>query len=277
MATTLFSIITISTMGVTMPTRNTMNDIFLLTLISGVFVAAASGLVGSFLIVRKMSLLSDALSHVALPGIALGIIFKFAPIWGGLASLFVGIVLIWLIENKTKLATESVTGVLFVTALAIGALLIPQQDLLEAFFGNVLKITLNQIIFQTVIAILIIGLILKYLKPLTLFSIAPDLGTSIKISPLKMQFLLLLAIALTIAIGIGFVGVLLISALSIIPAATARNLANGFNSFIYISIVLSVFSLTSGLLVGDIYNANPGIATVLISAALFGLSLLKKK
>lgn len=254
-----------------------MNDIFPLTLISGIFVAAASGLVGSFLIVRRMSLMSDALSHVALPGIALGIIFKFAPIWGGLAALFIGIVLIWLIENKTKLATESVTGVLFVTALAVGALLIPEHDLLEAFFGSVEKITPNQIVFQTVIAILIIGLILKYLKPLTLFSIAPDLGTSIKISPLKMQFLLLLAIALTIAIGIGFVGVLLISALSIIPAATARNLANGFNSFIYTSIVLSIFSLTAGLLVGNIYNANPGITTVLISAGLFGLSLLKKK
>ncbi len=254
-----------------------MSDIFIYALISGIFVAAASGLTGSFLILRKMSLLSDALSHVALPGIALGIVLKFAPIWGGLASLFVGVILIWLIEAKTKLATESVTGVLFVTALAVGALLIPEQDLLEAFFGSVEKITLNQILFQTILAIAIVGFILKYLKSLTLFSIAPDLGISIKISPVKMQLLLLILIALTIAIGISFVGVLLISALSIIPAATARNLASGFNSFIYVSIALSVFSLTGGLLIGYIHNVNPGIATVLISATLFGLSLLKKK
>ena len=268
-----FSIITISTNIITM----TMNDIFFYTLISGIFVAAASGLVGSFLIVRKMSLMSDALSHVALPGIALGIIFKFAPIWGGLAALFVGILLIWLIENKTKLATESVTGVLFVTALAIGALIIPQQDLLEAFFGSVEKITFNQLVFQTVIAIAIIGLVMRYLKPLTLFSIAPELGTSVKISSLAMQLLILILIALTISIGISFVGVLLISALSIIPAATARNLAKRFNSFILISIILSVVSLSGGLLVGRFYGMNPGIATVFLSAALFGLSLFKRR
>jgi ABC-type Mn2+/Zn2+ transport system permease subunit len=254
-----------------------MNDLFFITLISGIFVAAASGLTGSFLILRRMSLLSDALSHVALPGIALGIIFKFAPIWGGLAALFIGVVLIWLIENKTKLATESVTGVLFVTALAAGALLIPEQDLLEAFFGSVEKINFNQIIFQTVAAAAIIGLILKYLKPLTLFSIAPELGVSIKISPLKMELILLILIALTIAIGIGFVGVLLISALSIVPAATARNLASGFNSFIYLSIILSVLSLSTGLISDYLWGINPGIATVLTSATFFGLSLFKRK
>jgi len=254
-----------------------MNDLFFITLISGIFVAAASGLTGSFLILRRMSLLSDALSHVALPGIALGIIFKFAPIWGGLAALFIGVFLIWLIENKTKLATESVTGVFFVTALAIGALIIPQQDLLEAFFGSVEKITFNQIIFQTAVAIAIIGLVLKYLKPLALFSIAPDLGTSVKISPAKMQLIILILIALTISIGISFVGVLLISALSIIPAATARNLAKSFNSFVYLSVILSVLSLSGGLSVSYVYGANAGIATVLISASLFGLSLFEKK
>lgn len=254
-----------------------MNDIFILTLISGVFVAAASGLTGSFLILRRMSLMSDALSHVALPGIALGIVFKFAPIWGGLTALFIGVLLIWLIENKTKLATESVTGVLFVTALALGALIIPEHDLLETFFGSVEKITLNQIILQSVIAVVVIGLILKYLKPLMLFSVAPDLGISVKISPIKMQLILLILIALTISIGISFVGVLLISALSIIPAATARNLSNSFNSFIYSSIIISVISLTGGLLIGYFYSMNPGIATVLTSAVLFGLSLLKRK
>ena len=254
-----------------------MNDIFIFTLISGIFVAAASGLTGSFLILRRMSLMSDALSHVALPGIALGVIFKFSPIWGGLAALFVGVLLIWLIETKTKLATESVTGVMFVTALAVGALLIPEEGLLEAFFGSVEKITLNQLIFQTVLAAVIIAVVLKFMKKLTLFSIAPDLGVSIKISPMKMQLLLLILIALTISIGIGFVGVLLISALSIIPAAAARNLVNGFNSFIWVSVILSAIALSGGLLIHYFYGTNPGIATVLVSAGFFALSLFKRR
>ncbi len=248
-------------------------DIFTLTLISGGFVAAASGLVGSFLILRRMALMSDALSHVALPGIALGVILHFAPIWGGLVFLFIGVALIWLVENKTKLATESVTGVLFVTALAVGALLIPEQDLLEAFFGSVTKLTALQIGLQTVVALGIIVFILAYLKRLTLFAIAPDLSASLKVSSLKMQFILLALIALTISIGIGFVGVLLMSAIVIIPPAAARNIAKSFNGFLITSIVIAVLSLTAGLVVGEAYGLNPGVMTVLVSAGLFVISL----
>ncbi|PIP30070.1 hypothetical protein COU12_02260 [Candidatus Jorgensenbacteria bacterium CG10_big_fil_rev_8_21_14_0_10_54_38] len=254
-----------------------MTEPFLIILGSGMLVAAASGLVGSFLILRRMSLLSDALSHVALPGIALGVVLRFTPLWGGLAALFIGVILIWLIETKTKLATESVTGVLFVTALAAGALLIPEHELLEAFFGSVEKITLQQIAFQTLIAIAIISVALKFLKPLTLFSVAPDLSISVKVSPVKMQLLLLVLIALTISVGISFVGVLLISALSIIPAATARNLAWNYRSFLAFSVALAIVSLAGGLLVAQRYAVTPGIATVLIAASFFAVSLFWKK
>ena len=248
-------------------------DIFILTLISGIFVAAASGLVGSFLILRRMALLSDALSHVALPGIALGILFHVVPIWGGLIFLFLGVTLIWIVENKTKLATESVTGVMFVTALAIGTLIIPEQDLLEAFFGNVAKLTILQIGLQTFVALAIITFILIYLKRLTLFSIAPDLSASLKVSSLKMQLVLLILIDLTITIGISFVGVLLMSALIIIPAAAARNIAKSFNGFLAVSVAMAILALVSGLLIGEIYNLNPGVMTVMASASLFVVSL----
>lgn len=252
-----------------------MTEIFIL--ISGVIVAAASGLIGSFLVLRKMTLLSDALSHIALPGIALGIILHFQPLLGGLLFLIVGAVLIWAIENKTKLAVESITGVLFVAALAIGALLIPEHELLETFFGSVENLTLNQIVAQSFLAVLIIFLTLRYLKPLVLTSIAPDLSVASKISQPKMELLLLFLIALTITIGISFVGVLLMSALSIIPAVTARNLSNNFKGFVAFSVILAVVSLVGGLLAANSYAISPGIATVLISSVFFILSLFKRR
>ena len=254
-----------------------MAENFLPILGSGILVAAASGLIGSFLVLRKMTLLSDALSHVALPGIALGIILNFQPIVGGLIFLFIAIFTIWGIENKTKLAIESITGVLFVTALAIGALLIPEQEILETFFGDVKNISSFQIILQTIISIFIILITLKYLKSLVISSVAPDLASADKISPAKMQLLLLSLIALTITIGISFVGILLMSALSIIPAVTARNLSKNFKTFMVLSVLLSAGSLTIGLFTAQIYKINPGIATVLVSAFLFILSLLKQK
>lgn len=251
-------------------------SLFPYILVSGALVAVASGLVGSFLILRRMALMSDALSHVALPGIALGVLFHFSPIWGGIAFLFFGVLLIWLIEHKTRLATESVTGVLFVTALAVGALLIPEQDLLEAFFGSVQSISAGQAIALGVVALAIIFFVLKYLKRLTLFAIAPELSVSVKTSTVATELILLSLIALTIALGISFVGVLLISALAIIPAATARNLANTFTGFVFLSGALAVVALVAGLFIGNGYGVNPGIATVLVSAVLFGFSLFKR-
>jgi zinc transport system permease protein len=254
-----------------------MHDQLTYTIFSGIFVAAASGLVGSFLVLRKMTLLSDALSHIALPGIALGLLLNFDPLLGGLAFLLFGVVLIWNIEIKTKLAIESITGVLFVTALAFGALITPQTDILEAFFGNVEKITLNHAIIQTIISLIVIGVTLKYLKPLILTSIAPELGAAEKISETKMQLVLLTLIAFTIAIGISFVGVLLMSALSIIPAVTARNLSRNFKQFMTMSVVFAVVSLVSGVIIAFFTHTSPGIMTVFVSAFLFTISLVTRR
>jgi ABC-type Mn2+/Zn2+ transport system permease subunit len=255
-----------------------MSDYFIYTLVSGAFVAIASGLIGSFLVLKKMTLMSDALSHVALPGIALGIIFNFEPIFGGLVFLFLSILLIWGIENKTKLATESITGVLFVTALAVGSILINETELLEAFFGSVETISLSQLIIQTVIAIVVTVVTIKNLKPLILVSIAPDLSYSEKISRVRTELLLLALIALTISIGIGFVGVLLMSALSIIPAVTARNLSHNLKSYMWWSIITAVLSLIGGIIISHTTQTmSAGIATVLISAFFFLVSLFNIK
>lgn len=258
-------------------TKMLFNFTFALTLLSGLFVAAASGLVGSFLVLRRMTLMADSLSHVALPGIALGITLHFTPIWGGLLTLFLGVFLIWIVETKTKLATESVTGVIFVTALAIGALLIPEGDILEAFFGSIKDVTLIQLFLQTAVALGIIAFILRYLKQLALFSIAPDLSASITVSPVKMRLILLVLIALTVTIGISFAGVLLMSAILIIPAAASRNWASTFTQFILLSVILAIFALTFGLVSSQLTKLNPGLTTTLVSASLFAFSLLLKR
>ncbi len=249
-----------------------MDTLQLFTFISGILVAAASGAVGSILVVRKMTLLSDALSHVALPGIALGILLNFNPLVGGIAVLFFGVLLIWYVEMKTKLAIESVTGVLFVTALSIGSLLIPQQDILEAFFGSVRNISINDAVLQACIALAIVAITLRYLKPLALSSIAPDLSVASRVSQPLMELFLLILIAFTISVGVSFVGVLLMSALLIVPAVTAKNIARSFKGFVGLSMILAIFSLTTGLILGNVYGINPGLATVLVSACCFFVS-----
>ena len=103
-----------------------------LQLVSAVFVGLASGYLGSFMVLKRMALVGDALSHVALPGVALGLLFNFNPILGAFITLFAGIIGIWLIENKTELPAESIVGLFFTFALAVGLLITPDEELLEA-------------------------------------------------------------------------------------------------------------------------------------------------
>src|SRR5690348_16135218 len=101
--------------------------------VSGVVVstsmALAAGLLGSFVLLRRMTLAADALSHVALPGIGVAIILRLHPLVGAIAALGTAAVLIWALERRTRLATETVTGVVFATALAAGALLSSGEEL----------------------------------------------------------------------------------------------------------------------------------------------------
>jgi ABC-type Mn2+/Zn2+ transport system permease subunit len=246
----------------------------MLILFSAVFVAVASGIVSSILVMRRMTLVSDALSHVALPGIALGVIFHFQPILGGMLFLFLGILIISGLEAKTKLVTESVVGVVFTVALAIGSLLVGESDLLEAFFGDISKITNFQIFLQTAVAILVIFLVLKYLKNIILLAIAPDLLYSIGVSGAQTEFILLMILALIMTISIGFVGVLLMSSLLIIPGVAARQLASSFKSQIILSVVIALISLIGGIIVSVMTNVAPGPIVTLISGSIFILTLV---
>ena len=100
-----------------------------------VAMATAAGLVGSFAVMRRMTLASDALSHVALPGIALALLLHANPVLGGVAALLIGALVIWGLEHRTRMPTEVIVGVLFSAALAVGSLLTSGEELLEALFG----------------------------------------------------------------------------------------------------------------------------------------------
>src|SRR3989344_4429676 len=114
-----------------------MSSLFLLQLAISGIIGIGAGYVGSFMILRRMALVGDALSHVALPGIALALIFHFNPFVGAFTALFIAVVGIWILERKTSLPSETLVGIFFTTALALGILLTPEPELLEALFGNI--------------------------------------------------------------------------------------------------------------------------------------------
>ena len=247
------------------------------TLIVGSLIGIAGGVLGSFALLRRMALVGDALSHVALPGLALGILFHFNPFIGATALLLFGTTLIWVIEHQTKLPVDTLVGVMFVVALAIGILLTPETELLEALFGNIKTVSLHNFWFASLLSIAMSAALLLLSKKLTLALISPELAKSVNLRPHLLEFIFLSIFALVVAIGIKLMGVLLLGALIIIPAAIARNISSSMRMYVGLSALLGVVGAVVGILLSSLFGFAPGPAFVLFLGTLFFISIFFKK
>jgi len=246
------------------------------TLVLAVAMAAAAGLVGCFAVMRRMALASDAISHVALPGIGLALALRLHPLVGGIAALVVGTVLIWALENKTRLPVETITGVVFSTALAVGAMLTTGENLIEALLGSSGALSLPEAVFGLSAAAAVVTFIVRARHRLVIALISADMASTIGIDVAGLDLLYLLAFAVTVALGLRYLGVLLMGSLIIIPAATARQVANSLSAMLAIAVAVAVVSTVLGIVAAEGFHRESGPLIILIAATLFFLGLLKR-
>ncbi len=252
-----------------------MINIEMLSLILAGLTAVASGIVGSFALMRRMTLAGDALSHVALPGIGLALIYSYNPVLGGGLVLLFGTLIIWKVEKISKLNTEAVIGVLFAASLAVGALAFEEaHELVEVLFGGIATVTANEFIYGSIIAAAVIWFILKNRHSLVLALVSKELARTAGISTDRLQLYFLLSFALTVILGMKFLGVLLMGSLIIIPASAARNIARNLNSMLVISSGISLFSVLSGIAVSNLFSFQLGPAIIIIASAIFLITLI---
>jgi len=167
-----------------------MNNLLFLILV-GIAVAAAAGYLGSFMVVKRMSLVGDALTHVALPGMAVALTFGFSPILGAFAALALAIFGVWYLQEHSEIYPEALIGVVFTASLALGVLITPEAELLEALFGDIEKITPIEGLLAIIISFLIILITRKISKKMILGVISEELAKSagIAISKLNLVYL----------------------------------------------------------------------------------------
>ncbi|MDO8560968.1 MAG: metal ABC transporter permease [bacterium] len=252
------------------------NAVLIQSLIVAGIIGIASGAIGAFIILRRMALVGDALSHVALPGIALALIYKIDPFWGVLVFLLGAALLIWWLEGKTKLPTEAIVGLLFTTSLAIGVMLIPDIELIESLFGAFPKLSLFEFIFILVFASASVVCVFLLTKKF-LFSVASPELFQLDDPKRRVQLLLLIIFSFTVALGIKLLGALLMGALTIIPAAIAKNMVRSATGYIIASILLGGGIALSGFLIAFYYGFLPGPTIILFGVAVFLLSLVVKR
>ncbi len=245
-----------------------MNDMILPILVS-VFVAACASLLGSFAILKRMALVGDALSHVALPGIAIAIFIKINPFLGAIVFLMAAVVGIWFVQHKTTLSLDTIVGVFFTASLALGALIMPEHELIEALFGNITEIGLMESVISIVLSVILIAIVLLIHKRLTLAMVSQEMAQSVGINTRRLEFVYLMAFALAVALGIRFVGALLMGSLVIIPAASAKNIGRSLSSFMILSVSFGVVSSVLGIYASQVYALSPGPVFIIISTLIF--------
>ncbi len=240
-------------------------------------VAAAAGLVGCFAVMRRMALAADPLSHVALPGIGIALALHIHPIFGAVAMLFFGALLVWAVEDRARAATETIIGVVFSAALAVGALISSGENLIEALFGGAGALSRAEVIFGFLAVIAILAFLVMEKNSLIIMLVSPDVARTAGINVRRLNLLYLQVFSLTIALGLRYSGVLLMGALIIIPAATAKGLARNLNSMLWLSIVFAVFATVAGTWMAGWLHRETGPFIVAVAAATFFLSLLRRR
>lgn len=240
----------------------------------------SAGYLGSLMVLEKMALVGDALSHVALPGLALGILLNLPdPLIGGFAFLLASAIIIWHLGRVTRLGFETLVGAMFTLALAVGILITPEPDLLEALFGDITKVSLVHTVIAIIISVVAIFLTRTIYNKLVLGMISEELATSTGVNVAKTNLLYLLLVSLIVAIGIKIVGTLLVGFLVVVPAAAARNLSSNLFRYSVLSSIFGALSSSAGILLAGYLNlpsVPAGPLVVLSGITIFLVTIVVK-
>jgi len=239
--------------------------------------AAAAGLVGCFAVMRRMALAADAISHVALPGIGVALALGIDPLFGALVMLFFGALLIWALERRTRIPTETIIGVVFSAALAVGSLMSSGEELVEALFGGPSTLAVGEIVFGLVAAVAVIAFVIVQRSRLVLWLVSPEIARTAGVDVVRLNLWFLEVFALAVALGLRYLGVLLMGSLVIIPAATAKRLARTLSQMLAYAVVIAVLATVAGTVVARHVGHPPGPVIISIAALCFLASLIRRR
>ena len=254
------------------------DDFFIRSLIAGIGIAIVTGPLGCLVIWRRLSYFGDTLSHSALLGVTLAYAFSINIS----LSVFIisGIVALTLLslQKRTKLAGDSLLGLLAHSTLAIGLVLIGflssiRFDLMGLLFGDILAVTLEDIFIIWFGGLIILGILYYIWKSIFAATVNYDLAAAEGMKPDLSNFIFTLLLAGVIAISLKMIGALLITGLLLIPAATARSLSNNPFQMVILSILIGIVSVMIGLFSSLEFNTASGPSIIVAALVLFILSI----
>lgn len=247
-------------------------------LVGGLLIAATCSIMSFFVIVRRLAFAGMGISHAAFGGIAIGIAAGVNPIaTAGVYCAGIACGIGWF-SRKGRLHEDTVIGILFSASMALGVVLIAaahayNQDLLSYLFGSILAMSWADVAILAVLSVLAVSFLVLFFKELLFFSFDEETATASGVPVRFVYYGLLITMALTVVVSIKLVGIILISALIVIPGATGLQISRNYRGVLLVSLASGLASIVTGLYLSFRFEVASGATIVLVMFSLFLLAV----
>lgn len=254
-------------------------DFLLRALLAGALVAFSTGTLGLFLVLRKMSLIGDGLAHVSFGAVALGLLLGFYPFYLSMPITLLAVFLIFHLAERAKIYGDTAIGIISSVGIAGGVIIASlangfNVDLFSYLFGSLLAVSKGEVIFLAALALVVAAFLFFSYHSLVSLSFDNDYARSSGVPVRRLNAILLALTALSVGAAVKAVGVLLVSALLILPAASALQIAKSFKGAFIATIAFSLLGVLLGLMAAVLFNLPAGASIVVAGFVIFSFNYL---
>lgn len=247
-------------------------------LFTAIMVGIISGVIGSFIILRGMALMGDAISHAVLPGVAISFMLGINFFYGAVLVGILAAVMIGVVTQHSRIKNDSSIGIIFTAFFALGIILISKAqtatDLTQILFGNVLSVRSSDMWMTLIIGAVVLVVVVIFYKELLVSSFDETMAKAYGLPTRAIHYLIMVLLTLVTVASLQTVGVVLVVAMLITPASTAYLLTNKLWIMIVLSASIGAFSSVAGLYFSFVYNLSSGAVIVLVATVIFGLTFI---
>ena len=250
--------------------------------LAAILVSVACGLVGTYVVIKRIVFISGGISHAAFGGIGLGYFLGVNPILAAIPFSIISALIMGITSKKVKISEDTAIGILWSLGMAIGIIFINLTpgyvpDLMSYLFGSILTVPVNDILIMLILDIIIIITVFLFQREFQGISFDEEFSQVMGMPTTAIYLLLLSLVALSVVVMIKVVGVILVIALLTIPAAIAKQYTYKIGQMMILAVILGILLTTGGLYTSYIFNLASGATIVLVLGLGFVISSLLQK
>jgi len=247
-------------------------------LLAGLIVSVMCGAISNFVVLKRLSFMGAGVSHAAFGGVALGVLLEVEPLYTGIGFTWLLTMIIGYVSREGRLSEDTAIGIAYVAAMALGTIFLGfarsyNFDVFGYLFGNILAVTETDLMVTAGLGAVVLIVLGLFHKELVFLAFDEEMAQVVGLPVRFLYYLLLSVMALTVVIAIKVVGIVLVSALLVLPGATSLQLTKNIVPMVTLSLISGLVSTLGGLYLSYTLNLASGATIVLTATVLFGIAM----